>query len=153
MKDDIETLVKASTCPGKPTVKIEPLYKKILRRAQEIIKPTYAYVRYDATVGKWAVVDHKASALRPIRHFEFGVMKRVEFYSQHVSEYLGCGQYSNGYAAGVAKGYLYTNTHGNDITGFNNLSFDEGVFRNQSGEAVTKAAVLRLMPDRRSLYK
>lgn len=128
--------------------KEEGKFKKIIRRAKEAVKPTYCWVRFDANKNMWAELDQKD--LMPKRHFHYGVMTNVVFEPTKIDSY-GCGGDSSW--AGIAKGDLVSNSYGNDAIGFHNLNFYDGVFRGEDGGEIKNAKVLRLLENRRSLYK
>ena len=145
LESDITNVI---TCKSLQTKTItEHKLKKFIRRIKEAVKPTHARVRYDGYARKWAVLDAQNN---PIRHFEYGVMTNVRFSSATGYNYNVCGQGP----IGVAEGDLVENSYGNDASGFSHMGFHNGAFSNdQNNTPLKEAKVLRLMQDRRALYK
>jgi len=124
----------------------EGSFAKLLRKVKDAIAPEFARVRYDANRKAWAVLDNDNE---PIRHLDYGVMEHVVFEAIDM-KVPGC----HGMFMGVAKGYLRSNTYGKDSMGYRNMSFDgRGAFRNTDGDQIKSASSLRLLQDRRALYK
>ena len=121
---------------------------KLVRRVKEKFRPTHASVRFDiyANPPRWGVLDDKHEA---VRHFEYGVMENVEFSSYQNVNLKGCA----GMNVGVATGMLRQDTYGNDSVGYENLSFNGRNFVNAKNEVITRASKLRLLENRRALYK
>lgn len=136
----------------KPVVKIEHKLKKFVRKLKEQIKSTHCIIRYDTNVSKWAILDKH---FQPIRHFDYGVMVNVNFRPQRVSRpSVGCGSGLRHDIIGIAEGDLRENYYGNDAVGFSYMSFEDGNFINADTRQIIKSAnVLRLMSERRALYK
>jgi hypothetical protein len=116
-----------------------------------------AITRYDANAGKWAVVDKQTK--KPTQHFDMAIMKNVKFSAEQKSEGGGCGGptvVNVGYATGDL--YLhkasdqFTSTGNGGNVQFNSLSFVGGKFVKQSGEVVTEADELVLMPGRHAYF-
>ncbi len=115
-----------------------------------------AITRYDATAGKWAVVDKQTK--RPTQHFDMAIMKNVKFSSEQKSEGGGCGGPTIT-TVGYATGDLYLHKASDQFTAngsseaqFNSLSFIQGKFIKQSGEPVAEADELVLMPNRHAYF-
>lgn len=140
-----------TTCTIETKPKIEHKVKRFVRRMKEGIKPTHARIRYDTMANKWAVLNDDNSAHH---HFTHGVMTNVTFVTQKLQGYdvLRCG-YINA-NIGIAEGDLRENYYGNDAEGFTHMGFDpQGGFTDGNGKPITRATVLRVMTDRRALYK
>lgn len=138
----------------KPTPKLDKPLKKLVRRVKQAVLPTHARVRYDTETSRWAVLD---SSNMPVRHFEYGLLTNVKFSTAVVSKHVarGCsGDYEN-VNIGIAEGDLVENTFGTDMLGFENLRFDhlDGTFRRFDSVVISEAKVVRLLPDRRAVYK
>jgi len=140
------------TCATKPEAIVESKTKKLIRRVIEYVKPTHARIRYDSMLKKWAVLNKDNT---PHHHFEFGVMVNVTFKIEKVKGYdpLRCSNIDE--LVGVAEGDLQENYYGNDGAGFHHMSFDKsnGFIDEDTGAKLTKTSTLRLMTERRALYK
>lgn len=136
----------------KPTVEVKKTTKPA--KAPEPDKGTKVHVRYNGDGKCWAVVDPENNG-KPIQNFTYGIMEDVEFRTISISEWagLGCGSARKTNQVGAAYGYLKVDTHGKDFSGFHNMGFNGSQFTNEDQEPLTTARKLRLMPDRRALYK
>lgn len=148
----IETLVKPeSACTiTKPKLKLEHKVRRYIRRAIELVKPTHCRIRYDTMQNKWAVLTDKNTVHH---HFAYGVMVNVKFAVESIKGYdnLRCANTEN---VGVATGDLRENYYGNDGAGFSHLSFNGTNFIDENTHVpIKQAQVLRLMSERRALYK
>lgn len=120
----------------------------IRRLKQRFIKSTHCSVRYDSSIGKWAVVD---SQFAPIRHITTGLLSKVSFSVRELSTRSGCG--SSPTSIGLATGDLIEEFLGVDHFGFKNLSFNGEAFLDERGNPISSAQTLRLLPNRKALYK
>lgn len=144
-------ITEKTSCPINQTISLplkEPTIKKLIRKTRELIKPTHCSIRFDVKVGKWAVLDKNNE---PTRHFEYGIMENVRFSSATVQEGYGCGSKST--SIGIATGDLRQDTYGSDVMGYHNMSFKGGNFIGEDGLAIREASSLRLLTERRALYK
>lgn len=134
--------------------KVEGKVKVLVRRLKEEFKPTHCMIRFDTEKQMWAELD---SAFKPKRHFHYGIMSNVSFRSQPVIKHIagGCGSRGHDETTyiGIAEGDLVSNTYGSDSVGYKNISFKEGAFAGENGEKLGTASKLRLLENRRSLYK
>lgn len=125
--------------------------KRFIRRAKQLVAPTHCRIRYDTMRNQWAVLTDNNSAHH---HFTHGVMTNVVFSTAVTFNYdrLRC---EGGGMIGIAEGDLRENYYGNDASDFNHMSFDKinGFIDAHSGAPIKSAQVLRLMSDRRALYK
>jgi len=135
-----------------PTKTAAQKLPKTISPAKTVDAVKQVHVRYDASCGSWAVVDDKG---KPVAHFTHGVLQDVTFEAISVENTvrLGCGSETRSESIGVATGTLFMNTHGKDFSGFHNLGFNGQQFVNEDGEPLTSVHKLRLMPERRALYK
>lgn len=130
----------------------ESIITKTLRKVQ-LIKGS---VRYDINKGEWALLDQN---FNPVKHFTHAVMKDVTFRAEKITskvKHTGCGgawEENVESFIGVATGYIRENSYGTDGHGFHNLRFDGTNFMDEAGSKLEKAEVVRLMPERRALYK
>ncbi len=143
---------KTLTCNIKSVPKIEHKVKRLIRRVIEYVKPTHARIRWDSMANKWAVLQPDNSS---DHHFEYGVMRDVKFYTEHLKGYdrQRCAQINEN--IGVAEGELQENYYGNDATGFVHMSFDQklGFVSEEKHIPIRHAKILRLMSGRQALVK
>lgn len=138
-----------------PAPKLDKPLKKLVRRVKQVVLPTHARVRYDTETSRWAVLD---KSNMPVRHFEYGLLTNVRFSTAVVSKTVarGClGTETEHVNIGIAEGDLVENTFGTDMLGFENLRFDhlDGTFRRFDSVVIREAKVVRLLPDRKAVYK
>lgn len=137
-----------------PTPKrVEGKVKVLVRRLKEEFKPTHCMIRFDTDKQMWAELD---AQFKPKRHFHYGIMSNVSFRSQEIrTKITGCSydMGDNISYIGIAEGDLVSNTYGSDSVGYKNISFKEGAFAGENGEKLGTASKIRLLENRRSLYK
>lgn len=111
-------------------------------------------VRYEADKKAWAVLDDQNNILETFTH---GVMTNVKFITREVSTYVAaerdCGGTNHKSSFGLAVGQLKKNTHGRHSTGFQNLEYKNNAFANAEGAPLASASIVRLMHDRKSLFR
>lgn len=136
--------------PTPPKSKLAKAVEKVVNKViVKRLKLRNVSVRYDASANSWAIID--ATTYTPKRHFSHGIMTGVTFKPAKVRIGAGCG--SRDEWIGIANGDLIVESIGNDNHGWKNLCFNCGKFDDGSGGSIDKADQVRLMPDRRALWK
>lgn len=147
--------MKTQTQEYTPNCKLKPIKegktRTFIRRLKEAVAPTPASIRFDGSVNQWAVLDAK---LKPVRHFEIGLLSNVTFRSEKVSvPAVGCGSGTNISYAGIAEGDLQEGFMGRDHENYSNLQFKDGAFKDFQGNVLQSASSVILLPNRRALYQ
>lgn len=143
--------IKDKACNLNPQPLKEGKMRKFVRRLKEAVAPTPAAIRYDGEVKQWAVLDKN---LKPVRHFEMGLLSNVTFRSEKVERRLvGCGGGTSIDYAGIAEGDLQEGFLGRNHENYMNLHFSGGQFQNFNGEVITNASSVVLLPNRRAIYQ
>lgn len=140
-----------------PIKKVAPTTDKVVKvkKAKTPTAPLpFVAVRFEADLGKWAVLGDDNSVLESFTH---GVMTNVTFESREVSTYVaaqrGCGGSNVTTSFGIAVGQLKKETHGRHSTGFQNLTYTNNRFSDAEGNPLEKVSIVRLMHDRKSLFR
>lgn len=142
----------------KPTGKSCALPKPVEKKPFFLVKliqtiytlPVRAYVRYDASIRKWAVIDPVTHD--PKQHFECALLENVTFSSaMKRTTSSGCGGTREEHI-GIAEGDLSLHRNPPTVLDARNLSFSGGQFLDQDGSPITHAKRIALMPDRRAIY-
>lgn len=130
----------------KPTEKKPFFLVKLIQTIYPV--PVRASVRYDARIGKWAVIDPVTHD--PKQHFESALLENVRF-SSVMKRNPGCGLSTEEHI-GIAEGDLSLHRNPPTVLDARNLSFKDGLFLDQDGSPITQAKRIALMPDRRAIY-
>lgn len=141
----------------KPTTKSCALPKATEKKPFFLVKliqtiyplPVRASVRYDARIGKWAVID--SITHDPKQHFECALLENVTFSSAKKVHRRGCGPATEEHI-GIAEGDLSLHRNPPTVLNARNLSFKDGLFLDQDGSPITHAKRIALMSERRAIY-
>ena len=125
--------------------------QKQAQPTSKIIQQT-VNVRWNAECKQWSILDKNN---KPRENFTHGIMKNVSFETIPVSEVrrVGCASETIHGTAGLARGELTIGTFGTSIQGWKNLGFDGASFTDTNGQPIESANELRLLPERRALYR